>query len=99
MERDLRAGGSGDLRLLYQPIVELASGRVVELEALLRWQSRDRGLPLPSDFLVLAEVAGLIAEIANWVLEEACREMTDGPADRPVCLGVNIAGASCPNPA
>jgi diguanylate cyclase (GGDEF)-like protein len=75
VEHELRAAlGAGQLRLLYQPIVSLDAGRIVELEALLRWQHPERGLLEPSDFLDVAIETGLIVPIGKWALDHACRE-------------------------
>jgi diguanylate cyclase (GGDEF)-like protein/PAS domain S-box-containing protein len=83
-----------ELSLLYQPVVELASQRLVGAEALLRWNSPERGAIPPSRFIPIAEESGLIVPIGQWVLEEACREakrwQRDG--DAPVKLAVNISG-------
>ena len=65
----------GQFVLEYQPIVRLATGRPVSLEALLRWQHPERGLLLPLDFVPLAEATGLIMPIGRWVLDEACRAL------------------------
>jgi diguanylate cyclase (GGDEF)-like protein len=63
------------LQLWYQPQVDLVSERVVGMEALLRWPSRDGGFISPVVFVPLAEYSGLIIEIGEWVLQESCRQL------------------------
>ena len=65
----------GELELYYQPEVELASGRIVGLEALLRWHHPDRGLLQPELFIAIAESNGSILQIGQWVIEEVCRQI------------------------
>jgi diguanylate cyclase (GGDEF)-like protein/PAS domain S-box-containing protein len=74
IEHQLRSGLTrGELRLHLQPIVEVATARVVGREALVRWQHPDRGLLGPAWFLSVAEESGLIDELGRWVLAEAAR--------------------------
>ncbi len=84
----------GELSLCYQPIVELATRRVVGAEALLRWTSPGRGAISPGRFIPIAEASGLIVPIGRWVLEEACREARgwQGDGKSPVKVAVNISG-------
>ena len=77
LENDLRrALQKGELRVFYQPIIELGAGCVAGHEALLRWQHPKRGLVAPADFIQLAEETGLIFKVGDWVLREACRWAT-----------------------
>ena len=91
LERDLRkALDRCELRLVFQPIVELADGRPVAAEALLRWEHPDRGVVGPADFVPLAEETGLIVPIGAWVLQTACEAAATWPEMR---VSVNVSCA------
>jgi diguanylate cyclase (GGDEF)-like protein len=64
----------GEFRLEYQPIVEFGSKRIVGAEALIRWQHPERGTMNPGDFIPLAEESGLIGQIGEWALNQACAD-------------------------
>jgi diguanylate cyclase (GGDEF)-like protein len=103
VEHELRAAlGGGELRLLYQPIVSLDTGRIVEIEALLRWQHPVRGLLEPADFLDVAIESRLIVAIGRWALPEACRQAAawrpaGNGADTPT-VNVNMAPSELAQP-
>ncbi len=89
-ESDLReAIAREELVLLYQPLVRLADRKIVEVEALLRWQHRQKGLLLPNEFIAIAEDTGLIVPIGDWVLRTACREAAGWR--QPVRVAVNLS--------
>jgi len=70
-----RALEQQELRVHYQPVHDLATSRVIGVEALVRWQHPKRGLVSPAEFIPIAERTGLIAQIDAWVMDQACRQM------------------------
>ncbi|RTL53435.1 MAG: diguanylate cyclase [Rhodocyclaceae bacterium] len=88
------AAERGELHLEYQPQLDLMSGRIVGAEALLRWSSPELGVVSPADFIPVAEASGLILEIGDWVLEQACRQCLAWiEAGLPeITVAVNISG-------
>jgi PAS domain S-box-containing protein/diguanylate cyclase (GGDEF)-like protein len=96
-ETDLRHALERDeLRVHYQPIVALSSGRISGFEALVRWNHPTEGMIQPDDFVPLAEETGLILPIGMWVLQEACRELrrwqsASAAGDEPPTMAVNLS--------
>ncbi|MEO7503596.1 MAG: EAL domain-containing protein, partial [Sphingomicrobium sp.] len=97
LENDVRDALHADgLRLAYQPIVDAASGEVVGREALLRWCHPVRGEISPDLFVPIIEDAGLIHQIGDWVIREACSEAAGW--DDPIRVAVNISAAQLSGP-
>ena len=103
MEADLReALARKEFRLLFQPIVEIETGRVRAFEALLRWRHAKRRALLPHEFLPLAEQTGVIIPIGRWVLREACRYARNWqnatPGAAPMRISVNLSAKQLADP-
>ncbi|MGU3363028.1 EAL domain-containing protein [Methylobacterium sp. M6A4_1b] len=97
LENDLRGAlAQGQFHLVYQPIMSLASDKIVSCEALIRWNHPNRGLVSPDEFIPLAEENGLIVPIGRWVLEQACLEAVNWPAERN--LAVNVSAVQLRSP-
>lgn len=97
LENDLRrALERCELRLYYQPIINLATGTLQGFEALVRWQHPRRGLVPPLEFIPIAENTGLITILDLWTLNEACRQLNDWhqklPHSHNLTVSVNLSG-------
>ena len=96
-----RAIERGELQLNYQPVIEIATGRIDGVEALVRWEHPQQGLLKPSSFIPLAEETGLIVPVGAWVLHEALRQWSvwrrysDG---EPRTLAVNLSARQLRDP-
>jgi diguanylate cyclase (GGDEF)-like protein/PAS domain S-box-containing protein len=96
IERDLRQALDRDeLALYYQPVVNLRSGEINGLEALVRWRHPERGMLDPAEFVSVAEDSGLIEPIGRWVQDRACRQALTWqqlrPDARPLDVAVNLS--------
>jgi predicted signal transduction protein with EAL and GGDEF domain len=90
LEHDLRrALAAGQFEVHYQPVLDLCTGRVTGLEALLRWRHPERGLVPPAAFIPLAEEVGLIGPIGEWALRRACGHAAGWP--EAVKIAVNVS--------
>ncbi|HEY4639799.1 MAG TPA: EAL domain-containing protein [Thermoanaerobaculia bacterium] len=95
MELELRrAIANNELRVYYQPEVEIESGRLEGMEALVRWEHPERGLISPSEFIPIAEESGLVLQIGRFVLFEACRQAKfwEDKYKSPLLVAVNLSG-------
>ena len=102
LTHDLRqALAKNELHVYYQPIMELASGRIVKAEALLRWKHPKRGMVSPATFIPLAEESGLIVEIGEWVFQQAiaCVERWREQFGRVIQISVNKSPVQFEQPA
>ncbi|MGH2860685.1 MAG: EAL domain-containing protein [Solirubrobacteraceae bacterium] len=97
-----RALDMHELRLVYQPVVELKDESVTGVEALLRWDHPQRGVVMPGDFIVVAEESGLIERVGQWVLEQALADAARWEQLRldlpPIRVGINVSMHQLHNP-
>jgi diguanylate cyclase (GGDEF)-like protein/PAS domain S-box-containing protein len=102
VEQELqRALEQGELRLRYQPSVDLATGQVVGAEALVRWEHPQRGLIVPDSFLAVAEETGLIVPLGSWVVGETCRQLAEWqtrPETADLRVSVNLSARELTHP-
>ena len=92
-----------ELRLHYQPCVDLETGHINGVEALVRWEHPERGLVPPGDFIPVAEETGLIVPMGEWVLREACRQLASwrrsGIVGPDIGMAVNVSARQLSHPA
>ena len=96
LEQALRAAlENEEFELLYQPQIELSTGRMVGVEALIRWRHPTRGIVSPAEFIDVAEKIGLIEELGVWVLRTACQQAVEWSRSGlpALCVAVNISGS------
>ncbi|HCB41589.1 MAG: GGDEF domain-containing protein [Pseudomonadales bacterium] len=100
LEHDLRAALTAQqFELYYQPKVAASDGRITGVEALIRWNRPDHGLIPPDRFIPLAEQLGLIVEMGDWVIEQACRQMAAWASEGMlVSIAVNLSPAQLSHP-
>ncbi|MBD2344151.1 EAL domain-containing protein [Anabaena subtropica] len=103
LETDLRwAIARQELRVVYQPIVSVATGKITGFEALVRWQHPERGLISPAEFIPVAEETGLIIQIGQFVLRESCQQLkrwhSDFPQFQYLSINVNLSGKQFSQP-
>jgi Amt family ammonium transporter len=89
VESALRRAIPDELVAHYQPVVALDGGRLVGVEALVRWQHPSRGLVLPGEFIPIAEQSGLVVALGDWMLDESCRQVAGWDDLR---VSVNVSG-------
>lgn len=92
LEMDLRVGlMSGEFELHYQPLINLRSGKTTAFEALVRWNHPHRGIVMPEEFIPLAEETGLIVQLGEWVIRDACSQVAHWPEHLHVSVNLSPA--------
>jgi EAL domain-containing protein (putative c-di-GMP-specific phosphodiesterase class I) len=90
LERDMRTALALDgFKLYYQPLVNLQTKKVTAFEALMRWEHPERGAVPPAEFIPVAEEMGLIVQLGEWALRQACAEAMEWPDG--ICISVNLS--------
>jgi diguanylate cyclase (GGDEF)-like protein len=98
LDLDLRdAIARDELEILYQPLIDIKTGRISSCEALLRWNHPGKGLIAPSEFIPIAEETGLIVALGDWVLQQSCAEAAAWP--KATRLAVNLSPVQFKDPA
>ncbi len=92
-----RAFTAGEFEVYYQPLIDLKSDRVSGFEALIRWHHPVRGMVSPVEFIPVLEEMGLIVQVGEWVLQQACREAAKWPDDIRVAVNLSPVQFRSPN--
>ncbi|MFN0179881.1 MAG: EAL domain-containing protein [Gemmatimonadales bacterium] len=92
-QRLRRAVEDREFALVYQPIIDLATGQVTGAEALVRWNHPDRGVVSPAEFIAFTEESGLIVRLGEWILRQACEQAKawEATGRQPLRLGINLS--------
>ena len=93
-----RALGGGDVSLLYQPIVDIATGRIVAMEALARWRHPELGVINPAEFVAVAERTGVVGDFGEWALRTACAQAKVWRESVDVGIRVNVSALQLRDP-
>ena len=97
-ENDLRrALPRGQMRMHYQPMIDLASGKTSGVEALLRWEHPERGLIVPTEFLTVAEETGMIQSVGEWVIRKSLSDAARLPEDLRIAINLSPTQVKNPN--
>jgi len=98
LELDLRSSlGKDEMRLHYQPVIDIASAQVSGYEALIRWEHPTRGVVMPNDFIAIAEETGMIIQIGEWVIRQAMRDLAGWPEHLNVAINLSAAQMRSPS--